>query len=69
MVPVLLIGPLLLLWVPMARTRRMRWAVAGGLAGLTAVAALLVVAFPLALFEITLAALVVAATVVAVRRR
>jgi hypothetical protein len=36
MLPVLLIGPLLLLWLPMARTRRMRRPVAAGLAGLTA---------------------------------
>jgi len=66
MLPTLLIGPFLLLWLPMARTRRLRWLVAVGLASLTVAAALLAEAFPRGIFEIMLAALVVAVTVVAV---
>jgi hypothetical protein len=65
MFPALLIGPLLLLWVPMARTRRTRWTVAAGLAVLTAVAAQVTVVFPRAVFEATLVALIVAGTVIA----
>jgi hypothetical protein len=66
MLPALLIGPLLLVWLPMARTRRVRWPVAACLAALTAGAALLVVAFPRGLFEASLAALVAAVTIIVV---
>ena len=66
MLPTLLIGPFVLLWLPMARTRRLRWLVAVCLVSLTVAAALLAEAFPRGIFEIILAALVVTVTVVAV---
>ncbi|MCA2218185.1 hypothetical protein [Jidongwangia harbinensis] len=66
MVPSVLIGLVLVLWLSTARTRRLRWLVAAGLAALAAAAALLATAFPPALVEITLMSMAVAMVVVAV---
>jgi hypothetical protein len=66
MVPAVLIGLVLVLWLSMARTRRLRWLVAAALAALAGTAALLATAFPPALIEITLMSVAVAVAVVAV---
>lgn len=66
MLPVVLVGPLLLLWLPMARTRRVRLIVAVALAAVIAVAVLLAELRPDGPAAITLAAVLVAALLVAV---
>ena len=59
MLPVVLIGPLTLLWLPLTRTRRVRLLVAGLMIATMAGAVLLVAVLPRGRFEITAVALLI----------
>jgi hypothetical protein len=66
LLPLLLIGPLLVLWLPMARTRRARLVVAAILTAVIAAAVLLSGVLPRSRFEITLFALLAAVALITV---
>jgi hypothetical protein len=65
---VILTGPILLLWLAMSRTSRMRWIVAAALVGEAAIAGVLIDFLPRGFFEVALGVLILGVATVATGR-